>query len=460
MKIRQYALAGVLLGAVATGPAWAQQSAPQLHQPASIRQTAFEYDSYLNFTQDTSSPSPSDTPTPAAPAEQAPAAAEAPAPVAAPEEYTCDPTCLSDYACGKKKQCRSLCDFGGWIDAGITANADDPTDRFNGPVTFNDRSNEGMMNQLYLYAERVADTSEGDWDWGFRGDVVYGTDGRFLQAAGLETNWNQTERFYQLATPQFYGDVAVGDWLFRVGHFYTIMGYESPAAPGNFFYSHSYTFQYAEPFTHTGGYAKWQMTDRFAVIAGLHTGADQFDFADGKEAVNFLGGVNWTGPEERLNVAFSVNAQDAGPDASLTMYSLVASLKLTDDLTYVFQHDYGQSYEDGTLAKADWYGVNQYLLYKINDRWSAGLRGEWFRDEEGTRVSSTTSGNTLTGASLPGDFYEISAGLNWRPFERLMIRPELRYDWYDSSVVGGDMPFNDGTKDEQFLLGCDAIVTF
>jgi len=43
-------------------------------------------------------------------------------------------------------------EVGGWIDMGYTANADDPANRFNGPVTFNDRSDEFQMNQLWLYS--------------------------------------------------------------------------------------------------------------------------------------------------------------------------------------------------------------------------------------------------------------------------------------------------------------------
>jgi len=45
-------------------------------------------------------------------------------------------------------------DISGWLDQGITLNGNNPLNRFNGPVTFNDRSNEYQMNQLYLYAER------------------------------------------------------------------------------------------------------------------------------------------------------------------------------------------------------------------------------------------------------------------------------------------------------------------
>ena len=64
------------------------------------------------------------------------------------------------------------------------------------------------------------------------------------------------------------------------------------------------------------------------------------------------------------------------------------------DWTYVFQNDVGWQ-QDGVLtgstandpfASAEWYGVNQYLFYTINDCWRAGFRAEWFRDDDGVRV--------------------------------------------------------------------------
>ena len=99
--------------------------------------------------------------------------------------------------------------------AGITANEHDPADNFNGPVTFNDRT-DGQLNQFYLVLENAATTGECCWDCGFRIDLLYGTDHRFTMARGLEVNddfsdkWN-SERFYGLAMPQAYVDLAYND---------------------------------------------------------------------------------------------------------------------------------------------------------------------------------------------------------------------------------------------------------
>ena len=106
-------------------------------------------------------------------------------------------------------------------------------------------------------------------------DIMFGTDGRFTKATGLELDQsgadrlNSGRRFYHLALPQFYAEARYNDLSIIAGHFYTIIGYEGVPAAGNFFYSHAYTMQYGEPFTHTGLLASWQATDRVEVKAGL-----------------------------------------------------------------------------------------------------------------------------------------------------------------------------------------------
>jgi hypothetical protein len=143
---------------------------------------------------------------------------------------------------------------------------------------------------------------------------------------------------------------------------------------------------------------------------------------------------------------------------------------VTDKWTYVLQHDNG--WQDASVAipgagvagqDAEWYGVNQYLFYTINDCWKAGVRAEWFRDDDGVRVAGVRptsqdgldAGNTVaTPGGYAGNFYEISLGLNWTPHANLNIRPEIRYDWYDG--IGN--PFGDGNNQSQWVGGFDAYV--
>ena len=163
--------------------------------------------------------------------------------------------------------------IGGWANAGVTYNAASPDNNFNGPVTFGDRSAEFQLNQLNIFMQRAV-AAEGDaWDFGGRFDAMFGTDSIFTQAYGnpaFDVNsgaampnrgtWDldlccNSSRSYGIALPQAFVEAyaPIGNGLnVKAGHFYTPIGYESVPAPNNFFYSHAYTMQYGEPFTHTG----------------------------------------------------------------------------------------------------------------------------------------------------------------------------------------------------------------
>jgi hypothetical protein len=152
---------------------------------------------------------------------------------------------------------KSGLDVRGWISAGSTFNPGSGDGGYNGPITFNDKENELMMNQAYLIMERPVQRSGDSWDLGFRTDLIYGTDAAFNFSRGFDDRWtnNSVSRDYKWAMPQAYVEtnLPIGKGLsVKVGHFYTLLGYEVVTAPDNFFYSHSYSMQYGEPFTHWG----------------------------------------------------------------------------------------------------------------------------------------------------------------------------------------------------------------
>ena len=66
----------------------------------------------------------------------------------------------------------------------------------------------------------------------------------------------------------------------------------------------------------------------------------------------------------------------------------------------------------------------------------------------------------FAGRDFVGDFYELTCGLTWRPHSNVIVRPELRFDWYDGAVGAMGLPFNDGASDDQLTFAVDAIVTF
>jgi hypothetical protein len=341
---------------------------------------------------------------------------------------------------------------GGWLAMGGTFAWDNPEHHNNAPITFNDRSGEFQLNQLNLFAQKSVDLQSKYWNFGGRLDFMFGTDTRFTQATGLDNKLisNRDGQFYNVAIPQAYLEIfaPIGKGITaKIGHFYTILGQEVVMAPNNFFYSHSYTMQYGEPFTHTGALLTYALNDEFTLNAGAVDGWDNFDKNLGNW--NFLGGLSWTNAEATSAVSWSVISGDVDDVTSenRTVSSLVITHSFTDKLQYIFQHDFGYQQQATINAKdAFWYGVNQYLFYDFTDKVSAGLRGEWFRDDQGGRLN----------VGVPGHFFALTAGINWKPQEWLILRPELRYDWADSAVN----VYDNRTPNNHFELAMDMVIRF
>ncbi len=337
----------------------------------------------------------------------------------------------------------------GWVSIGGAYNPDEPADKFNGPVTFNDRANEFNMHQLYGVFGRDVNTEGDSWDIGFRFDVIYGTDARFTTQANYDDNLvtDGASRFYKLAFPQAYVDIfaPIGNGLTAtIGHFYTIIGNEVVTAPDNFFFSHAYTMQYGEPFTHTGILLKYPLNDNVGLTGGVVSGWDSFF----QEPANFLGGINFASDDESTSLALSITTGEAGRfdrHSNRTMYSVVFNNDFTENLHYTFHHDFGiQENGAGEGKDANWYGVNQYLVYDLADTLSVGIRGEWFRDEDGTRVTDFSN-----------SYFAVTGGINWSPVPWLTVRPEVRYDMATSNDV-----YETNQDDDQFTVSADMIVHF
>jgi outer membrane protein assembly factor BamA len=93
------------------------------------------------------------------------------------------------------------------------------------------------------------------------------------------------------------------------------------------------------------------------------------------------------------------------------------------------------------------YGINQELFYAVNNHWTFGLGAEWLKDY---RYADQTE---------CFDVYSFRIGTNRKPTSHFTLRPEIRYDKYDS----GYRPFNavkGDPKASQFLYGFSGVLTF
>ena len=368
--------------------------------------------------------------------------------------------------------CRGIT-VNGWINFGVTTTAHNPINPpppgFGvAPITFNYLNDEFMLNQAYTVVEKATETYGCGWDIGWRVDYLAGPDYIFTQAVGLETHDDGTDHWnsgvgtgitggarYGIAMPQAYLELAYNDLKVKLGHFYTIIGYEVVPAAGNFFYSRAYTMQYGEPFTHSGALATWEYSDRLTLHGSVVNRWDTFDATTDRAQI--FGGARLTSCDGRTSLGTAFVHGEDGPtpnivDRTRTIYSIVLSHQFNDRLEYVIQHDGGIDNLQGSNVDQEWYGINQYLFYTINDCWQAGARIEWFRDDDGTRV------NLFTPAAGEGSYYEATVGLNWRPRPNITIRNEARWDWYRG--MAGVMPYANGTRTNQFTAAVDAIITY
>lgn len=149
----------------------------------------------------------------------------------------------------------------GWIDGGYTYNASSPSSNFNGPYNAIDRDIP-VLNQLYMIVEKPLTATGNNWGIGGRLDFMYGYDYFLTQSNGVERRengaqrWNAQGQHYGLAMPQAYAEIGNQTFSVKVGHFYTIIGYEGVPSINNFFYSKSYAYQFAGPFTHWGAWRR------------------------------------------------------------------------------------------------------------------------------------------------------------------------------------------------------------
>ena len=427
----------------------------------------------ISLAADAQAPSPANSPAAPVMTEQpsnaaAPAAEPAPATPAPPKPWTLPEACLLKEL--------GIHQFG-WLEQGATFNSLSPTNRWNGPVVTNDRSNEYEMNQLWVGWERPVKTDGCGWDIGGRVNLCYGTDWRYGSSNGLETNLNAPNHLYGLVLPQFYLEVGYNDLTVRFGHFAPCIGYEIVPAPGNFFYSHSYALAYSEPILVAGFQADYKLNENWNFIAGLNEGFNEFQDMDGK--FHFLGGLKWHNDAQKVSVSLmtDIGPQDVGPAFGLVdplgrnnqyEFTLVFKKQLSEKLLYAFEQVFGVTEENSDPAlfgpTAKWYGLDQYLIYTLNPCWSAGARAEVFRDQNGTRVGGLGSVGVEGWPAAPGfagTFTEATLGLNWHPNPNIVVRPEARWDCYSGSTnLQGQLPFGDGTRSSQFLFATDVVFSF
>ena len=363
----------------------------------------------------------------------------------------------------------------GWVEAGVTGNFDSPDDNQNFGRLFDDRSNEFVVNQAVITAERTLDPKVG-FDWGFKLQLMFGTDARFIHSLGLFSGTMGTT-LYQPDIPEAYLNLHLpvlteGGLDVKLGKFVSLEGVEMIDPRMNAFYSHTYIFNFGIPMNHTGALFTLHTTSWLDLIGGVTRGVNT-SIDDNNDSVAFHGGVGLNFNEGKFVVLASTHIGPETPNDNHDLRYLndvAITWKITDKLTAITDLNYTR--DDG--ADADAYGAAQYFTYVINDMFKAKIRGEIWRDDKGFYVASFADphdpmrgldGQAFIDPRTVGGgrttYGALTVGLDIKPpvpkpLSGLTIRPEIRVDHSFSDTE----PFNDSRDDTMFTAAMDAIITF
>ena len=392
--------------------------------------------------------------------------------------------------------------FSGDLEGGSNFNPDNPKNNINYGQAFTERSNSFRMNQAQVTAEKDLDPAATGLDWGFKFEPMYGTDARlthsytvFDRATNSPYQWDIVEANGSLHLPiLFSGGIDV-----KAGTYSTPIGYEVINATGNFFYTHSYIFNFGIPLKHTGIITTTHVSPLLDIWAGIDTGVNAWlptRGGDNNKAPSFLGGFGLNGLlDGNLTVlALAHVGPEAGyiqgtsgtPDPNRhdrEIFDVVTSYKISDAWTIanelnVIHDDLGVV---GVHSGATAEGAALYSTFKLNDQVTIGGRGEIFRDDQGFFVATEMSSQGFVNASrgIPqavaplsngkATYGALTFGINYTPpiampgTLGLMIRPEVRWD--HAVAPGSTKVFNasstaSGTSNDQFLLSIDAVLSF
>ena len=372
------------------------------------------------------------------------------------------------------------------IDVGDSGSTGAPNDNQLFGHLFTDRNGEPLLNQATFSVERALAPEAGKTDYGFKFQATAGADARFLNPIG-EFDRLSNER-NTLAIVEAYGSyhlpvLTEGGLDIRVGQFASPEGAEVIYPAGNFFYSHSYTFNFGIPLQHLGAAALLHTTKQLdlyvGVTRGVNTGLD-----DNNDVLSFMGGFVLTLLDGKLIIAgntsigaendavfegaSSYHGSQVHTNGDLRYYNEAnITYKPTDKLTFITDLTYTR--DDGFDTQC--YGVAQYATYAFNKYVTLGLRGEIFRDSNGFFVAQFAENDDFVDLER-GDFRHIdvrtvgsggattyaavTAGANIKVNAHILIRPELRYD----KALEGRHAYTDSTQSHQFTGALDVLFTF
>ena len=178
----------------------------------------------------------------------------------------------------------------------------------NSPLAYDEYPNMVVLDQLALYAERLADTVQTDhFDWGFRITSLYGQDYRYTTSHGIlsqqllvknsQYGYDPVMVYLDLYFPK----LGQGSDL-RIGRYVSLPDIEAQLAPNNYSYSHSILYTY-DCYTQVGANLTTKVDDHWTFQVGVSPGCDTAPWTtDAQLTLNACALYTWTNGGDAINV--------------------------------------------------------------------------------------------------------------------------------------------------------------
>lgn len=172
----------------------------------------------------------------------------------------------------------------GWIAIGANGSTNNRGNASKGiaanfPSAYDEFPNTIVLDQMALYTEKLADTTQTDhFDWGFRLASLYGQDYRFTTSHGILSQQLLVKNAqYGYDPVMFYADlyfphIAQGADL-RIGRYISLPDIEAQLAPNNYSYSHSILYT-VDCYTQLGANLTVKLNGHWTVQGGISPGCD------------------------------------------------------------------------------------------------------------------------------------------------------------------------------------------
>src|SRR5262245_14496788 len=361
----------------------------------------------------------------------------------------------------------------GWVNPGMSLSTSRES---NIPESYAIVPNKPQLDQAILRFERVPDTVQTDHvDWGFRFTTLYGIDYRWTTAQGwFSGQLLARNQLYGVDPLETYGliyvpKVAKG-MVIKFGRYISPPDIEAQLAPDNYLFTHSLMFTF-DCFTQTGVNAAVKLNDSWTILGGIHAGCD---VAPWNRAAHPTGMfiARWVSKSNNDSIYGGINSINNGRfkgfHDNLQQSNITWTHRFNEKGTFVTMTEAYYIYQSHALVGGtvnfgpprSWFrltgpgapiqgnapaiGVVNYTAIKISKRNFITLRPiDYLVDVKGERTGFATTLSSWT------------VGLTHRFGERIMIRPELRYEHAFSAK-----PWDNGLRNNQFMFAIDAIIRF